>query len=256
MPDSRPRTHHRANDPQPPRLHGALVAVLAAGLPALLVAAVIWQPYVDPRLLFMDPVVAGQMSGDCCRTYFGWLSTLGVMMWTAAAAVSGFAALVMWLKGHENRRQVLAAACAFLLTGLLAVDDAFLLHERVFPAFGIAQSAMLATYVVLALLYAALAHSLRQTRDLTFLAAGGFLAASLAIDAGLQEAWPLGIALEDGSKLIGISCWMVFHFGAALRLVCADVTRAQTPVPFDSIRRRLRLPASAAPLAPALGGSI
>ena len=57
-----------------------IVRFAAVVVPMTVVAAVMAQGYVDPRLLFLDPMVAAEVAERCCKTYYGIMSTLGVLM--------------------------------------------------------------------------------------------------------------------------------------------------------------------------------
>ncbi len=74
--------------------------------------------------------------------YVGVMSTLGVMVWVAGAAVALFAAAL------RPKRFLVEAG---LFTLLFAVDDAFLLHENVLPdALHLPEELLLVAYGVLA----------------------------------------------------------------------------------------------------------
>lgn len=66
--------------------------------------------------------------------YIDMLSDVGIMMWSAAAAVFLLAALLLYrVPGKQSVAAFLLSSG--LLTLLLALDDAFLLHEEVFPLY-------------------------------------------------------------------------------------------------------------------------
>jgi len=188
-------------------------------IPMMFLGVVVFQPWVDPKWMFLDPLTSAQLSGDCCHTYYGFVSTLGVMMWTLTAAICLFTAFVLF--ASRKHRDIMGfAVAAGLLTGWLALDDAFMVHEVVFPSFGIPQNMVLVAYVVLGGLY--LVGSWRVVRSFDFLillAAVGGLGASLAIDALLHSLNPAVVLAEDSAKFLGIFCWMSFHvtsFASAL----------------------------------------
>lgn len=208
---------------------------VALVVPALFVTALFVQPYVEPRWLFLDTITSIELSGKCCHVYFGMVSNLGIMLWTGGAAICLFAALVLMARQDAvSRDRAMFALVAGLFTGWLALDDAFLVHEKVFPALGLPQGAVLLTYAVLAILFAVYARRVVFQVDLVlFVFAIGFLAASVLIDhfhAGLTNH---AIILEDGAKFIGICCWATFHAAAMARFL-------GDPGPMDS---RARAPA-------------
>lgn len=190
-------------------------------VPALFVTALFLQPYVEPRWLFLDTITSIELSGKCCHVYFGMVSNLGIMLWTGTAAICLFAALVLiGRQDADSRDRALFALVAGLFTGWLALDDAFLVHEKVFPAFGLPQGAVLLAYAGLGFLFAVFARRVVFQVDLVLFAlAIGFLAGSVMIDhfhAGLSNQ---AIILEDGAKFIGICCWATFHAAAMARFL-------------------------------------
>ena len=103
-----------------------LVIVIAAG-----------QPWGDPRWVFLDGQTVGELSGDCCHVYDGAFSMLGIMLWAATASLACLSAIVLQRLGQ--RKEAVFALQAMILSGVLAIDDAYLLHEIVFPKVGVPQ---------------------------------------------------------------------------------------------------------------------
>ena len=84
--------------------------------------------------------------------YTGFLSQIGIFLWSASATICFFSATVL-SKGvdcQKLRRFLVASA---LLTLILGLDDAFLLHEKVLPRFGIPQIVTYCSYMGFVLLY-------------------------------------------------------------------------------------------------------
>lgn len=194
---------------------------IAVVVPAVFVTVVYMQPYVEPRWLFLDTITAIELSGKCCHVYYGMVSNLGIMVWTGTAAICLFAALVLiGRQDAASRDRALFALVAGLFTGWLALDDAFLVHEKVFPALGLPQGAVLLTYAGLAFLFALYARRVVFHVDLVlFVLAIGFLAASVLIDHFHHGLTNNAIILEDGAKFIGICCWATFHAAAMARFL-------------------------------------
>ena len=198
------------------------------GLPtlvgALLLAAAWFQPWVPVADLLRDPLSVAEMSQDCCGLYYGALSNLGVLIWMGAAAACLFAALLVLVTGGWS------PAAAFLiygglLTGLLTVDDLFLLHDYILPHFGVPQLLVYAAYGAVALGYLLLfARQILQHGAVAFLFAGSLLAASVGIDQVIHSDAPIRIFAEDGAKLMGIIVWTGFHVRAALT-ICVQALR-------------------------------
>jgi hypothetical protein len=189
---------------------GVFLVVLALQL--LLLAIVFWQTSVPIAELLRDG---------------GAISDLGVMLWTATAALAGLAALVHLCTGY-NKHQFAVFAFAAVLSGLLAVDDMFLLHDNLLPQIGIPELAVFSVYVVAALFYVAFAwRSIFIGAPLHLAFTGAMLASGLMIDvvkdtssgsllALLQANEQLRIIGEDGLKFIGIGSWFTLHLRIAL----------------------------------------
>ena len=198
------------------RLIQVLVFLL---IPLAIMIIAIMQPYVDPRLLMLDPMVAAEESGACCKTYYGLVSTLGVLGWFSTAAICAFAALLLRSLGG-SRAAVWFASAAALLTGALGFDDAFLFHENIAPKLGIPQNAVLGFYGLTASFYILAAIRILQRKSLfLFFASGMFLAASMGLDIVWHSTDSLVVSLEDGAKFVGICCWLGAHISAMAELL-------------------------------------
>ncbi|MGI9383571.1 MAG: hypothetical protein ACR2PO_10485 [Methyloligellaceae bacterium] len=192
------------------------------GLPflagALLLAVAWFQPWVPVADLLRDPLSVAELSQDCCGLYFGALSNLGVIIWAGAAAACLFAGLLLYsMTGWSPATMFMVYGG--LLTGLLTVDDLFLLHDFVLPHFGIPQILVYAVYGAVALGYMLMFARLILEHDaVVFLAAGSLLAISVGIDQVIHNDAPIRIFIEDGAKLLGIILWTGFHVRTALTL--------------------------------------
>ena len=190
--------------------------------PAPLIAVALLQPFEDPRYFFFDPLTAAEVSPECCRIYYGAISTLGVMLWTMCAGICLFAAGLLWITALSPSLARFALY-AGLLSGWLALDDVFLIHENVLPAFGIPQNAVLAAYALLGLAYTAMVLRARPLgQNLIYLVAGGFFVVSLGIDVVVHSPATYAIVLEDGAKLFGIWTWTLFHVATIGRALLLD----------------------------------
>ena len=198
------------------------------GLPsllgALLLAAAWGQPWVPVADLLRDPLSVAEMSQDCCGLYYGALSNLGVLIWAGAAAACLFAGLLLAVVSGWSPAAVFLIYGG-LLTGLLTVDDLFLLHDYVLPHFNVPQLLVYAVYAALALGYVALfARQILEHGALAFLTAGSLLAISVGIDQVIHSDAPIRIFIEDGAKLMGIIVWTGFHVRTALT-ICVRALR-------------------------------
>ncbi|MGI9351689.1 MAG: hypothetical protein ACR2O3_09015 [Rhizobiaceae bacterium] len=208
-------------------------------IPIVIVVIAIMQPFVDPRLLMLDPMVAAEESGTCCRTYYGLISTLGVLGWFSTAAICSFAAVLLRSLGG-SAKAVLFASSAALLTAVLGFDDAFLFHENIAPKLGIGQNFVLGFYGLAAVFYILTASRILRMENLfLFFTAGFFLGASMGLDIIWHSTDSLVVSLEDGSKFIGIICWLGAHVSAMTELLENTVGKKRAQVPDKRMARAM-----------------
>lgn len=188
-------------------------------LPAIaLLAAVALQTRVPLAYLMKDPLTVVQLSKHCCHVYYGLVSNLGVMLWTAAAAVCLFTSLLLLSLGRRGGETVFLAA-AGVFTGWLALDDFFMIHEDVLPLFGVPQLLTYVAYGSAAGLYLILSwRYILRFRPMLMALALGFLGTSVVIDVLVHSENAIHVFAEDGAKFLGILAWTSFHVTAALNL--------------------------------------
>lgn len=156
----------------------------------------------DVSELVRDPTSIAEVA-----PWTGFLSTLAVMAWAAAAGACVTAGLALRGAGDPNARFMLATAA---LIGYIALDDGLLLHEGIGPDYvGIPELAMYG------LLLGAVAGWLFGFRDeIASTDAGllimgmGCLGVSLASDVVGVVPGPA----EDGLKLAGIAGMVAWAF--------------------------------------------
>ena len=220
--------------PMPLSVYG-LVLMAISGL-----LAVAWaQPWIPVEDLLRDPLAVAQLSSQCCHSYYGALSSLGVLLWSGTAAVCLFAGLLLLnSQGPSEAARFLGSAGLF--SGFLAADDLFLLHDHVLPNYGVPEVAMYGLYGLLCIGYLLRFRVIIASQDmLAFLLAGGFLATSIFVDQVIHSDASIRILVEDGSKLFGIGFWAAFHVAAAFGLCLAAPPRfvGETAAPSAAIRR-------------------
>ncbi|MBT0585610.1 hypothetical protein [Alteromonas oceanisediminis] len=173
--------------------------------------------------------------------YFGSLSTIGIILWAMTASVCFITATVLLTGSRSGNQSCFFFICAGLLSSLLLVDDAFMLHESVFPRFLlISNSIVLGIYALSALLFFTLFFRFMWQRSIVpLMVSGTCLALSIIFDKvhdnHLFDA--VGISghqipflLEDGFKLLGIVGWFGYFFmmsAIELRKVRAVANPAQ-----------------------------
>lgn len=158
----------------------------------------------------------------------GLLSNLGLILWSATAAVCLFAAAASRPQHARRSRFLLFGG---LLSAYLLLDDFFQVHEVIAPQYlGIRER-----YVYLALAASLLAYLL-TFRDVivathwpALLLALGFFAASAGSDAAVALLLPPRTAtpdwqffVEDGAKWLGICSWCHYFVGVGRQSWPAD----------------------------------
>ena len=152
----------------------------------------------------------------------GFLSSVGYLLWMAAAAIALFAASTRQIQGAVVNRQFAFCGGGFSLW--LCLDDMFLVHDRY-----LGEAFLYVTYAVFTgLLLFRFRGSLRRFGGDSFLLAGVLLGASVLTDA-LQGLWPDSYEtvqiVEEGFKFLGIAAWLSFW--------CHYVSASSKPVPLE-----------------------
>jgi hypothetical protein len=103
-----------------------------------------------------------------------------------------------------------------LFTTFIMLDDLFLLHDEVFPQMGIPENLIYLSYALITIFFAVKTRKfVKKTEFIILSAAVGFLAFSLLLDAISRNEF--NNKLEDISKLIGISLWLIYFTRLCLR---------------------------------------
>jgi hypothetical protein len=160
------------------------------------------------------------------RFYIGLVSVLGVMSWSATVGICwlGTAVLRHRPATHEQTRFLRLSG---LITLLLALDDAFMLHEVVFPNyFGIPENVVYLGYAFLLIAYLRLAWFQILASDyLLFMAAFLLLGTSVALDVVLPYSNRMAF-LEDVLKFSGIIFWLAYFYHATRSLLAVPQSGA------------------------------
>lgn len=184
-----------------------------------LIAGVWSQPFVPIAELLRDPLAVAELSEDCCHVHYGFVSNIGVLVWTAGAAILLFAGLLVFRRGGPRDATVFLVS-AGLFTGWLMLDDFFLVHEDVLPKLGVPQLVTYAVYMALGLVYVALSwRRILDARAAMLIVAVCLLAYSVGTDVFIHSDSDIRILIEDGAKLAGIAAWVSFHIEAAFGLI-------------------------------------
>lgn len=184
--------------------------ILVLALAAVAILAVV--PFLLPLVLDID---GDDLSRDVADTahlpwWTGALSTVGLMMWAAAAGICALTAAAV-SREQPDRSRFLAGTTALLL--LVALDDALQLHETVGPEkLGVPEFACYGVLAVAAGLWGLLfLDQILATRVWLLAIVAAFFAGSI-----LSDVLVIGpTAAEDWLKNSGI---------AVLLLWCADTS--------------------------------
>lgn len=168
----------------------------------------------------------------------GALSSLGILLWCAAAVACAFAAVVLGGSGRAEEARFLAASA--VLSAYLMFDDLFGLHEDLAARYlGFDENLVFAVLGIgVAAYFFAFRRVILTTSLDVLVAAVGFLAASVAVDVFLESSlWRLGqwnYFVEDGLKWMGVAAWACYYVFTALaftKRACLSETAAEsTPV--------------------------
>lgn len=142
---------------------------------------------------------------------YGIVSTLGLFLWSATAALCLF--IFVALKDQleiDQRRFLLWSA---ILTLYLLFDDAFLLHEFLVPYhLNVDQKFVIALNIVLMLLYLGIFYKvILKTEYLFLLLSAVYLGLSVALDY-ISDYFHvyINVFIEDGLKFLGIASWFIY----------------------------------------------
>ena len=208
--------------------------ILMILLPAMAVlVAVMVSAYVheiDVSTLTKDVSAIGKI-----HPLYGFLSSLGILLWCVAAATCAFAAAVLRSNGARNgaRKDYPFLAFSAVLTTYLLLDDLFLVHEFLARDYlGLNEGVVYALIGVAAAVYAIhFKDILLQSNLILFLLAVGFLGLSVFIDIVLDP-WLKRIGhwrflVEDGAKWVGIVFWCSYYLDTAYQKVTQLTGRGQ-----------------------------
>jgi len=166
--------------------------------------------------------------------FIGIISMLGLFFWASAIGSSLVAHMVLnYVHGTYAERQFFLFMA--LLTMVLLLDDAFLLHEEIFPKIlGIGERYVKTTYLIFGTLFGiAFFRILEGCNALLLAASAAFFMMSLLLDnpafihgSGLEGNDAVLYLAEDGAKFVGIVIWSTFVMKTARDVL---LKRVQTP---------------------------
>lgn len=151
--------------------------------------------------------------------WIGLFSNIGVFIWWIAAVVAVFTALVL-RRVPGQRRTVYFFLAWGVLSGILALDDFFMIHEWVVPTYlPLSDNFLFVVYfLVIGAMLIYFRREILQSRYPVLLLAFACVGLSTIIDVlgfewfirqgvPTRLAWNLEFVVEDGLKLVAIIAW-------------------------------------------------
>ena len=194
-------------------------AILIAGI--FLYAAFEYAIYknIEPANLTRD--TATILKGPA---FFGALSNLGIILWSATAGIMLFSAVHLY-KNTVQRRAALMTLLYGLLTTMLCFDDTYQFHEKAFSGIiYVPEELIYLFYLTCIVVIATVCRMVVVTTPFIIgIAAMAFFGISILIDelnlpSGKHDAF-----VEDCFKFVGIVLWTVYHFKSAFGFI-SDVS--------------------------------
>ena len=136
----------------------------------------------------------------------GMISNIGILLWGAAASICFFTTSLKSISSESSKLLLLGG----LFSGLLCIDDFFLLHDRyVGPDF------LNLTYLAISIfLLVRFRKLLKKIGLLNLIVSILFLGLSVFFDGVIQmmftQSYDLTQLFEEGFKFLGIACWLNF----------------------------------------------
>ena len=152
--------------------------------------------------------------------FFGALSNLGIILWSATAGIMLFSAVHLY-QNTVQRRAALMTLLYGLLTAMLCFDDTYQFHEKAFSGIiYVPEELIYLFYLTCIVVIATVCRVVVVTTPYIIgLAAMAFFATSILIDelnlpSGIHDAF-----IEDSFKFVGIVLWTVYHFKSAFGFI-------------------------------------
>jgi len=156
--------------------------------------------------------------------YTGALSNLGIILWSATAAIMLFSAVHLY-KNTVQRRAALMTLLFGLLTTMLCFDDTYQFHEKAFSGvIYVPEELIYLFYLTCIVVISTVCRVIVVTTPFIIgITAMAFFGISILIDeinlpSGRHDAF-----VEDSFKFIGIVLWTVYHFKSAFGFI-SDVS--------------------------------
>ncbi len=143
--------------------------------------------------------------------YSGFLSQLGIFIWSSAATICFLNASLYTGKskvGVTNEFWILSGS----LLLMLGFDDVFMLHEAMFPWMGMPEKVVLASYVAFMMFYIVRLRKVLLASSFVLFFFGLFcFGCSVIIDL-IEPDGQFRVLYEDGFKSAGQIYWLLYFF--------------------------------------------
>jgi hypothetical protein len=185
------------------RVFAHIILIVAPAMLFLVIVAGTAESFSIPLgYLTRDPMAAAQGPW-----YFGLLSHICVMLWTASGAIACFAA---YQRPRSAERKFLIAMGCFTI--VLGLDDALMFHDRLLPQhMGVRERYVIIAYAAVVATIGVRWRKLLMHRPFyLLLSALCFFLLSLAYDKFDRSVSSFHYLMEDGSKFLGIVFWLAW----------------------------------------------
>jgi hypothetical protein len=146
------------------------------------------------------------------KFYIGLLSSVGALLWCAAATTCFAGAAVLRRFPGERECSAFLLGSGALLTAL-GLDDFFMLHEVVYPRLGLQEGVLIVFYALGLLALMLRYRAVLLGSDILLWVIGCLLfVASVLVDGFVPDA----TAYEDIPKVAGVCTWLCYYWRLAM----------------------------------------
>ncbi|MCX9011035.1 MAG: hypothetical protein OIN66_07930 [Candidatus Methanoperedens sp.] len=166
--------------------------------------------------------------------YVGLLSNIGILLWSASAAICLFCSAVL-RKDTNNRELPLFLLFSGIITSIFLLDDLFFFHENIYPAyFNVSEKTVYLAYAIIVSLYLVRFRvTIFGTEFLLLLFAFVFFGLSVILGMKLIDLPASYYLFKDGAKLFGIVTWSTYFTRIGLRHVKHAILFRQQGFAYD-----------------------
>lgn len=162
--------------------------------------------------------------------YYGALSNLGILLWSASAAVCFLSAALLKILWPKSETALFFSLFAWLNT-LLCLDDTYLLHEAILPnrlpVVSIPEAVVVLAYALTLIGGVIYFRELLLKTQIWLLSLSlGFFSIAVGVDQLLPETlFPEDtfFLIEDGFKLLAIFLWLAYFTRSSIDFITAAV---------------------------------